>query len=63
MVTEMPLAETSGGIALAFQMIGNGVFLGVEALGRRGKQYVLVHADALGVAPREQGGAGRRANR
>ena len=62
-MTEVPLAETSGGIPLAFQVIGYGMLLGVESLGGRRKQNVLVHADPLGVAPGEQGGPGGRANR
>ena len=33
-VTKVPLTKTGGGVALGFQVIGNGVFLGVEPLGR-----------------------------
>ena len=63
MVTEVPLAETGGGVALSFQVIGDGVFLRIETLGGGREQNMLVHADSLGIATREQGGPGWRANR
>ncbi len=33
-VTEVPLAKTGGGVTLGFQVVGDGVFLGVQPLGR-----------------------------
>ena len=51
---EMPFAETSGGIALPFQVIGNGVFLRVQPLRRGRKQHVLMHAHALGITAGQQ---------
>jgi len=31
-MSEVPFAEAGGGVALAFELIGNGVFFGVKAL-------------------------------
>jgi len=30
----VPLAKTGGGVTLGFQVVGDGVFLGIEPLGR-----------------------------
>ena len=39
---------------LPFQVIGDGVLLGIQPLGRGGKQHVLMHAHALGITTRQQ---------
>ena len=59
----MPFAETSGGIALPFQVIGNGVFLGVQPLRRGRKQHVLMHTHALGITAGQQRRTRRCAHR
>ena len=48
---------------MGFQMVGDGVFLGVQSLGRYRKKDMLVHADALWVTAGEQGCTRRCANR
>ena len=62
-MTEMPLTETGRGVSLPFQVIGNGVFLGVQTLGRSRKQHALMHTYTLGVTTGEQRRAGGRAHR
>ena len=54
MVTKVPLAKTGGGVALGFQVVGDGVFLGVQSLGRCRKKNMLMHADALWVTTGKQ---------
>ena len=60
---EMPFAEAGGGVALPFQVIGDGVLLGVQPLRRGGEQHVLMHAHALGITTGQQRRARRRAHR
>ncbi|MFT6863092.1 MAG: hypothetical protein ACJAVK_001653, partial [Akkermansiaceae bacterium] len=62
-VAEVPLAEAGGGVALALEVVGDGVFGGVESFFGRREEDMLVHADALGVAAGEEGGTGGGANR
>ena len=63
MMAEMPLADTGRRIALTLEMIGDGVFIGIEPDRAVGKQNVLVQTDAFGVAAGQQGGTRGRANR
>lgn len=62
MVAEVPFSEAGGGVALAFEVIGDGVFGGIEAAGGGGEENVLVHFDPLGIATGEERGAGRGAD-
>ena len=57
MVPKVPLSEAGGGVSLIFQVISNGMFFGVEAFLRGGKEDVLVHADPFGIAAGEKGSA------
>ena len=59
----MPLAKTGGGVALGFQVVGDGVFLGVQSLGRCREKDMLVHPDTLWVTTGEQGCTRRCTNR
>jgi hypothetical protein len=56
-VPKVPFAEAGGGVSLIFQVISNGMFFGVEAFLRGGKEDVLVHADPLWIAASEKGSA------
>ena len=60
---EMPFSKTGGGVALPFQVISDGVLLGVQPLGRGGKQHVLMHSHALGITARQQRRTRGRAHR
>ncbi len=57
-MAEVPFSEAAGGVALGFQVIGDGVLGRVEAFIGGGEQDVLVHANAFRVATGEQRGAG-----
>ncbi len=62
MVTEVPLSNTSGGVAKRFEMICQSVFGGIQAVIGCGEKHVFVQSDALRVAPGEQSSTGRRAD-
>ena len=51
-MAEVPLAEASGGVALGFEMVRDGVFLRVHARGAIGVQNPFVHAHRFRVATR-----------
>ena len=59
----MPFAKAGSGVALSFQVIGDGVLLGVQPLGRGGEQHMLMHAHALGITTGQQPRARRSAHR
>ena len=59
---QVPLPKTSGGVSDRLEMVGQGIFLWVEPLGRAGEKHVLVHPNPLRVTSREQGCPRRSAN-
>jgi len=44
------------------EVVGDGVFFGMQAFGRCGKQHMLMHAHPLGITPRQQRRSRGRAN-
>lgn len=61
-MAEVPFSEAGGGVALSFEVIGDGVLGRVEPAGGGGEENVLVHFDPLGIAAGEEGGTGRGAD-
>ena len=61
-MAEVPFSEAGGGVALSFEVIGDGVLGGIEPAGGGGEEDVLVHFDPLRVAAGEEGGSGRGAD-
>ena len=61
-VSEVPLAKTGRRVALGFQVVSDGVLVGVESLGRLRKQNMLVHAHPFRIATRQQRRARGRAH-
>ena len=57
-VAEMPLADAGGGVTVGGEVVGDGVFVGIESVGGFWEKNVAMHADALGIAAGEEGGAG-----
>lgn len=63
MVAEVPLADAGRGVALGFEVIGDGVFIRMQALGRGRKKHMQMHADTFRIASSEQSGARGSAHR